>query len=73
MTPPIIQGCEPDPKTCLNCGEQRKPGRLCNNCSYHSGAFLAPTATPVKERRVNTALRFIFDMMFKSGTLKRSK
>jgi len=73
MPPPIIEGCDPDPKTCNNCGEQRKQNRLCSNCGYHTGAFLAATATPVKERRINTALRFIFDMMFKSGTLKRSK
>jgi len=72
MTPPIIKGSEPDPKTCDNCGEMRKSLRLCQNCGYHSGAFLAQTATPVKERRLDTALRFVFDMMFKSGILKRS-
>ncbi len=73
MPPPIIEGCEPDPKTCRNCGEQRKSLRLCRNCGYHTGAFLAPTAPPIEERRINSALRRIYDMMFKSGALKRSK
>ena len=73
MPPPIIEGCEPDPKTCTNCGELRKQNRLCRNCGYHTGAFIAPTGLPPKERRLNTVLRRIYDAMFTSGALKRSR
>jgi hypothetical protein len=73
MSPPIIEGIPNDPRTCGNCGELRKRGRLCSNCGYHSGAFIAPTSSPPKERRSNTVLRRVFDAMFKTGTLKRSK
>lgn len=71
--PPIIENCEADPKTCDNCGEMRKSLRLCQNCGYHSGAFLAQSAPPTRERRIDVALRFIYDMMFRTGVLKRSK
>ncbi len=75
MTPPsIIEGCEPDPRSCVNCGEIRESGRPCPNCRYQTGVFTAAlTPVPRKERRINTALRFIFDRMFKTGALKRSK
>jgi hypothetical protein len=71
--PPIIEGCEPDPRTCRNCGELRKQNRLCSNCGYHTGAFLAAVTTLPKERRSNTVLRRIYDAMFKSGAMKRSE
>lgn len=73
MSPPIIEGVNSDPKTCNNCGELRKSLHLCKNCGYHTGAFPAAKATPKKDRRVNTALRFMYDMMFKAGALKRSE
>lgn len=71
--PPIIEGCEPSPKTCVNCGELRRSGQRCPNCRYQSGISPAATPLPRKERRTNTVLRFIYDRMFKSGALKRSK
>ena len=73
MSPPIIEGREADPKTCTNCGEMRKSLRLCQNCGYHTGSFVAMNSTPPKDRRKNSALRFMFDMMFKAGVLNRSK
>jgi hypothetical protein len=72
MSPPIIEGAKPDPKTCDNCGEQRTPGRLCQNCSYHSGAFIAATPLPRTERRMNPVLRRLYDGMIKAGIMKRS-
>lgn len=71
MSPPIIEGCEPDPKTCPNCGELRKRPYLCKNCGYHTGSFLVPLPLPQRERRINTVLRRVYDAMFKDGTLKR--
>ena len=73
MSPPIIEGCDPDPKTCTNCGELRKQNRLCRSCGYHTGAFLAPTPLAPKERRINTVLRRLYDGMIRAGVLKRSK